>query len=295
MKKILCSMIVFVCIFILNGCSFINDSAWKADESDMTKYTSGFCFVDLLEEDSYYQNGKKMAGVLNDLKNNKDKFYKVRLNEKVFGQDYYSQTLEEWNYTWYYGDLKGGKPNGFGILLREIDPDMEIRYIGEFDKGKIKGYGVFIDDSGIIEYEGNIKKYENDSSDSIKKENGRAVIPYTYSDILYAEDIYNDDVSQFDLSEDGIWALRITPQYIGNIKKNKLSGKGTEYFVNGKVKYEGEFKKSSYHGKGTLYYENGQIKYKGEFKYGSYHGKGTLYNENGEVEYKGKFKGGDAA
>lgn len=295
MKKVLLNMIVFVCMFMLIGCSLINGSAGWADESDMTKYTNGFCFVNLLEEDSYYRNGKKIVAVLDDLKNNKDKFYKVRLNEKIFGSDYYSQTLEDWDYTWYFGDLKGGKPNGYGILFSEIDPDMEIEYIGEFDKGKIKGYGIFIDISGAIKYEGNIKKYVRGSEDSIKKANGKAVIPYTYSDILNTENMYEEELPQYDLSEDGIWVMRITPQYIGNIKKNELNGKGTEYFLNGNIKYEGKFKNSYYHGKGTLYYENGQVKYKGEFKNGSFHGKGTLYNEDGDVEYKGKFKNGDAA
>ena len=67
------------------------------------------------------------------------------------------------------------------------------------------------------------------------------------------------------------------------------SGKGIEYYENGKIKYKGDFNNGNYHGKGIEYYENGIINYDGDFNNNNYQGKGRLYCENGKIAYFGDF------
>lgn len=51
-EKIFLKVVIVLCMFILSGCS--ND---RAGEIDMAKFTDGYCWISLLDENSYYRNG----------------------------------------------------------------------------------------------------------------------------------------------------------------------------------------------------------------------------------------------
>ena len=68
----------------------------------------------------------------------------------------------------------------------------------------------------------------------------------------------------------------------------KKSGKSTDYYEDGSIKYEGEFLDDEYNGKGKLYYSNGEY-YEGQFKNGKKDGIGCEFYKNGKKKYDGKF------
>ena len=78
-------------------------------------------------------------------------------------------------------------------------------------------------------------------------------------------------------------------KYIGDIKRNKLEGKGIFYYKNGNIGYEGDFVNNKFEGKGILYNKKGNIGYKGDFVNNKFEGKGMLYDDNGNIIYKGDF------
>ena len=78
-------------------------------------------------------------------------------------------------------------------------------------------------------------------------------------------------------------------KYIGNIKRNKLEGRGIFYYKNGDIAYEGDFVNNKFEGKGILFNKKGNIGYKGDFVNNKFEGKGILYDDNGNILYEGNF------
>jgi len=84
-------------------------------------------------------------------------------------------------------------------------------------------------------------------------------------------------------------------KYAGEWHMGKRSGKGKEYYKDGKIKYEGNFVNGVYSGQGKYYFKNGE-KYSGSFVNGIMHGqKSTFSLRNGDrviVDYiQGKKEG----
>lgn len=270
MRKRICVLIM--CALLLIGCA-----GNQGNNTNLSGFENGYQVIDLLDEDAYYKNGKKMAqavaNVIENLKNDGEDICIVEFHQAIISDDYYEQTLNNTGYS-YCGPLKNGKPDGYGVLYNYYDEVIE--YIGNFEKGAINGYGMKLN-GAFIEYEGEFSNGE--------MANGDVIVPY--------EPEYYRTEYEVPEDENKFPAIRMCPEYIGEMKKEEYSGKGTLYFPDGTVEYEGEFKNGSYNGDGILYYENGQIQYKGEFSRGKYDGKGTLYDETGNVVFEGKFKKGD--
>lgn len=278
LKKLILG-ILFSMMLLMTGCS---DSEEKTLTEEAGTYTNGCKVVNLLDENAYNKNGKKLAGILQDsLDNEEEKVYYVELEEGLFSSGY-KQTLEE-NELIYYGDLKDGKPDGYGVLYNDFLPI----YIGEFKEGNYEGYGVTLgyDYAGsiYIVHEGEFKKGE--------RAKGKGILLY---DFEYLDSILEIDEELLQ-SEDELAVFRTIPEYIGDMTEDYPDGEGTFYYIDGTVQYTGEVKNGKYHGKGKEYYPDGTLRYEGEFSRGSYHGKGTLYDENGNEIYKGQFKNGDCA
>lgn len=268
----------------------------KGKSFDASDFTRGFQVVDMLDEDAYQQDGKKMVETLSEFfenLDNTDNACMVERKKKLFGDAYYKKTVdsEDADYI-YFGKLKDEKPDGWGVLL---DKDGTPFYVGDFKKGKIKGYGMVLAGSAdyilAVAYEGEISTIEADGD--VVPADGNAVIPYDYVSITNAYQYEMGSSGEEIRSGEGAWVLKCTPKYIGGVKDGKYSGDGTLYDVYGNVVYEGEFKKGQYSGKGTLYYEDGSMQYTGKFKNGMFNGKGVLYERDGSVRHDGEFKNGD--
>ena len=239
----------------------------------------------------------------------------------------FKQTVDITEYK-YFGDLKGGKPDGKGVIVQYYEDYLFIPVqAGYFKNGKLDGYGMQINKDGIWR-EGEYKKgllsgkgigYNNWEISSVNLEH-ESDIRDNYWEALQKkiEQKISQNSSLVDIINKGggfVFAdfPVISPNVSeeGEYKRNQLDGDVKLYYSNyskttnsafkqinskspyGPLKYEGEAFDDRMHGKGTLFNENGTICYKGEFKYGKYHGKGTLYNDDGSVKYKGKFKNGD--
>lgn len=243
-----------------------------------------------------YKDTSKGEEIITLIKNSQEaeekEFSYVLEKKKWFSNKIiYELTVKEETDYIYYGKMKNGKPDGYGVLYYDRFPV----YIGEFRKGMKEGYGIDIenanlDDGYFISYEGEFKnglrngkgvQYSANSDDNVLDSYYHAVNMYEREILKYYDFRYN--LPLFD--------NRIV--YKGQFKEGEYNGEGTLYYGSGQIMYEGDFDNGKCEGDGVEYYGNGQIKYKGEFKNGAYDGKGTLYLENGDIEYKGKFKNGD--
>lgn len=221
----------------------------------------------------------------------------------------YTETLETSDYI-YWGELnKDNKPDGIGILYEcyyyldydYSNPDLLIKYIGEFKDGYYSGYGIefeipdwdkdyyYIDETEETLYLFNQPIYEGYFEEGIKTGTGVEIIS-TLGEINDEDgDIYIDYENAIIDPNAAEYSL-----FIGEYRKGSLEGDVLVYY-NGSLLYEGEYNNDNMDGEGTLYFTEpkGVVKYEGEFSGGAYHGKGILYDENGEVVHKGKFASGD--
>ena len=82
-------------------------------------------------------------------------------------------------------------------------------------------------------------------------------------------------------------------KYEGQMKNNKLEGKGKYYYNNGSI-YEGEWKNDKKEGKGIFIFPNGD-RYEGDFKDDNFDGKGVFLINVSSMKpdkYEGEFKNG---
>lgn len=288
LKRILLITVAMAVIFAIGGCGKSNRYEFKEKDKFIKlreDYTSKYkrCY---LEEEKHILRGTKLK-----------------------------LTLEKSKYM-YYGELKDNKPNGEGVLLKNIDKDdiYAIRYVGQFKDGTYNGFGLHYDNLELIEneYLSNIGieylSYEGEFKNGRHSGRGKLYLPKintdNYEEVFnnyidkngkvienFKDELYKKLDSEVCISNMPLFPSRFSGY--GEFKNNKLNGNGTEYYQNGNVKYTGEFRNDEYSGYGKLYYENGNIEYEGKFKNSKYAGKGTLYNEDGSVKYKGKWLNGD--
>lgn len=253
----------------------------------------------------------------------------------IYGGDagQWIQTMEE-STTIYIGALKDGKPEGKGIIFdRYYNRGHQYwipKYVGEFSKGKLNGYGIEIsnmtanregEEEGIlinfICREGEFTKgrlngkvmfqSKNDAygtwTDNVSShyEGIKRYIDMSNPEIIEDErtsSIITNMLEKLEQREqdDTILVADFYPYtlpiyYIGEAKKNYCSGMGSFYY-NRNLVYTGGFKEGMFDKNGILYNESSQKIYEGEFSKGEYNGQGTLYNADGSVKYSGKWKNG---
>lgn len=207
----------------------------------------------------------------------------------------------------YYGKIKKGHPDGYGVILKEHYGYYIVDQMGKFKNGGLNGYGYqfklgavcFInsegEDSLFLSYEGEFKNGVYNGSG----------ISYVYSNTLDSQIL---EYEKYLRLVDGntyktVSGKEIMLQFLvsvskkmyeGKYKKGLRNGKGISYGYSGLVEYKGNYKNGKKNGRGKEYYEGTTtLKYEGSYKNDLYHGKGKLYMENGDLKYKGKFKKGN--
>ena len=236
-----------------------------------------------------YLFGNKWNGKGYFIYNNKQ-IYLIK-NGKCFFQEYFTN-----------GDLKfecefiNGEKNGKG---KEYYFDNQLKFEGEYLCGKKHGIGTKFNDSGEVIFKGeylyDLKKkgreyingrleYEGDYFLD-KKWNGKG---YDIDgNIIYEIINGNGEVKEYD-NYNGILIFE------GRYLNGKRSGKGKEYFCNGKIKYEGEYLNGKKHGNGLEYEKlNGRLLYAGEYENEKKNGAGVEYYYNKKVKYEGNYLNGE--
>jgi len=234
--------------------------------------------------------------------------------DNIFGAEQYKITERYDGYV-YCGQLKDGRPDGYGILCAAAETSdwlitydnhaFSYRYIGQFSDGRFDGFGVLFTESEngcaylsrLCPYDeatgentayfltwANYPEYFGEFSDGYKSGLGNS---FHLSDAYIGT--FENALSQIDLDN---------PDYsitVGKYKKDVLNGKNKQY-IKGYLYYDGESKNDLFDGYGVLYYLGTNIpSYKGEFKDDMRHGTGTSYSETGEIIYQGKWKYDDYA
>jgi len=163
----------------------------------------------------------------------------------------------------YTGDIRNGKPDGFGILIW-FDG---IKYVGNFKDGKEHGQGTWTSPNGI--------KYEGEYKDG--ERNGQGT--YTWKDGKKYEGEYKDGLK----NGQGIFTYLYGEKYVGEVKYGKENGQGTYFYPDGR-KYVGEFKNGKRNGQGTFTQLDGK-KEVGGWKNGKLWNL-TVYDKNGKILHK---------
>lgn len=233
--------------------------------------------------------------------------------QKPFFQDGYYSLSHEYTDKIYIGDLKDNRPHGWGMIFETINGDaiydssdqVIIAYAGEFDDGKMDGYGAEFSPAHKIE----IAFQEAADTGCVAEENANILAYYLLNHVYYEGCFENNEWSgkgnQFRFLVDNNTVYLFNDPINGYIFANAYPNITTGIFEDSEAKenlkvykdnwlqYEGEMKNDYYHGEGTSYYRNGQIQYTGEWKKDEYHGKGSYYDEQGNLIYKGEWKNGD--
>lgn len=236
---------LFGVVFLLVGCG----SSSRSMEMDMSELTNGYKIVDLCDEDAYLKHGDKLAPVVAAAMDPENEVKIIQKALKLIGTTSYEITeeLSGSNKWYYYGDVKKGKPDGYGVIMYE--PHGSIAYVGQFEKGVAKGYGLFLDASKVIQFEGYIDEVDlayisgsmyGNKPATYSKADGEAIIPFSYYEMSVK--VWNYENNPI-LSDKASEVLRLAPEYIGEIKNGQYSGKGILYNPDGTVTYEGKFEK----------------------------------------------------
>ena len=157
--------------------------------------------------------------------------------------------------TVWVGELKGGIPNGEGIIYS--------------NGGKVL-------ESGILNGTSLISSYKIDPSRYPYEILGGAYVQSNLPACLSSGYFHNCF---------GTHTFNNGNKYIGEYRDDKHNGQGTLSFANG-TRYVGEFKDDKYNGQGTYTFASGH-KYVGEFKDGKQNGQGTFNNPNGDKNVGG--------
>lgn len=236
--------------------------------------------------------------------------------DHVFGENQYKITRDRSNYL-YCGELKDNLASGYGILYcaSEIEYGVleyenryfNIAYIGQFEKGRLEGYGLqfnvpqgailssfqqichdsessqefadaYQDWVNFVTYEGMFKDGRCDGSGNMYELN-------LALNVSFAPMISLPDVEK--VAFDSVTA--------GNFKGKKPNGECRVY-LRTYLWYEGEMKDGKLDGYGREYHRDSDVvEYEGYYKNDMRHGEGTSYDAEGNVEYSGKWKYGDYA
>lgn len=257
----------------------------EISESEWDEYVNGIKIVNLLDASSYEQDGDNMVNALEKVINAEPNDYQMlKQNTKFFSKETsFEETFSNSEKDFYYiGDMKDGKPHGWGVILSDIGDYMQIHYVGNFKKGTVEDcYGMTM----------NIEYY-NGGAEALVAIGYEGIMSYlTFEDLIAYpadgervrtyrfEDVKDNTVSYESMGVDQFNVVKCVPKYVGEMKDGEYDGEGILYYSNGTIKYEGEFKNGVYSGKGKLYSESGELVKEGKFKNGELK-EGEYYREN---------------
>lgn len=192
----------------------------------------------------------------------------------------------------YYGELKSGKPDGYGKAVYKNGN----QYEGYYVNGKRQGYGVYTFADG--------ERYEGEWFQD--KQHGKGT--YYFKNNNRYEGMWDHDYQQ----GEGTMFYFNGDKYVGEWLKDQRSGEGSYFFASGPYyrghwtndtrngkglfdwgdgsSYDGEWKSNTRSGFGTMKFANGDI-YTGQWANDNYNGKGKLTKESGEI-MEGIFRDG---
>lgn len=279
MKKIWLKILGSLMILVLAGCGGESN---KISESQKSEYKEGMKLVDLMDEESYAENGRKMANAVETALNaSENELHMMEAKPKLFKNGVIFQetfTTSKRN-CYYVGELKDGKPDGFGVLLNE---GLKIEYVGKFTKGEVKNsYGISIDyyDYNVeIAYDG-VVEYLNKELYACPADGKREIL-WGVDDVQRE---YGNSGSVIDANVSQAIVVKCLPKYIGEIKNGEYNGEGCRYYANGILAYEGEFKGGVFSGKGKEYSRMGNLIKEGTFKKGELE-EGTYDKEQESID-----------
>ena len=199
------------------------------------------------------------------------------------------------NSLFFEGEYLDGQKYGKG---KEYNENGSLIFEGEYFKGKKEGYGreYFSEDGSFFE-----GKYYNNKKRSGSKYNNNGNLIYKLNNNINGVGIEYDDNGNF-LS------------FEGKYNNGKRSGRGKEYYKNGKIKFKGEYlngirwKGKGYDTRNNVVYDikNGRglikeynkynsIIFEGEYNNGEKNGKGKEYYYDGKLsvlKYEGEYLNG---
>ena len=314
MKKGVIVLISLLSIMFLFGCG-----GSDYDDADKSKVSKGVAEDSYLYEKIHYFHDyamkydmvlpefKEYVDVANTLtfsnfEANEDGYVYVNEDASFSEAKSYTATLDDYGDYSYWGELNNDmQPDGIGILFESygdyMDPDLLVKYMGEFEDGCFSGYGVEFEIPDLYNdypievtqemFDENLMHFNKPIYEGYFEEGRRSGEGVEILSNYGGVHIETGEVL-LDPSKAGFSA------YIGEYKKGDIDGQCLIYEY-GRLIYEGEFKNGDKNGEGIEYFSDpsGVVKYEGEFSGGLYHGKGVLYDENGDVVYKGKFASGD--
>ncbi|MCU7549849.1 protein kinase [Chitinophagaceae bacterium LB-8] len=228
----------------------------------------------------------------------------------------YDHAGDEYNY---YGEVKNGKPHGYGIAKYTKGDVYEgyykngkmsgegtytwengSQYIGQRKNDKRDGYGTFIYEDGS-KYAGEWKNGVQSGEGKIYDSDGNLLYEGRFENGKMVDDLVDeDDDKDLTTSRNGYYVVQYEDGlYEGNFTDGQMDGQGTFTWSNGD-KYTGTWKEGLMHGYGTYSAaEDRQIKncpdcsvYKGYYVDGQKSGFGRCYDKNGHLLYEGQFKDG---
>ena len=168
----------------------------------------------------------------------------------------------------YKGEIKNGKPNGFGVLSY---PYGEKSVVGKWKKGN----------------EWNTKHTKNDGTIIGTFDEGEWFLSWGNLYLGYRNGVFGwyEEKWEGEDNEDN----KDIVKYEGEITNGVQHGQGTELYPDGS-KYIGEYDDGKKNGHGTYTYPTGS-KYVGDWKYGERNGQGTYTEPNGR-KYVGEWMDG---
>ena len=196
------------------------------------------------------------------------------------------------------GEVKDGKPFGYGTLYEVSDDAESIRmglWDGLFQKAgaafetypdgaEFSGYIVDNSPSGYCEYiYASGKRYEGNNVNFKREGQGKTTWP---NGDYYVGNYENDQANGY-----GEYYFVEGDCYKGNHLNGEPHGYGEYYFADGDC-YKGNHLNGEANGYGEYYFANGNY-YKGDYVNGVRHGKGVLYDAANNITYEGEFINGN--
>ena len=237
-------------------------------------------------------------------------------SDHVFGENQYKITRDRSNYL-YCGELKDNLASGYGILycvseigygvLEYENRYFNIAYIGQFEKGRLEGYGLqFSVPQGDILSSFQQICHDSESSQEFADAYQNWVNFVTYEGMfkggrcdgsgnMYEIDLACNVSFAPMISLPDVEKVEFDSVTAGNFKGKKPNGECRVY-IGTYLWYEGEMKDGKLDGYGREYHSHSDVvEYEGYYKDDMRHGEGTSYDTEGAVEYSGKWKYDDYA
>ncbi len=217
--------------------------------------------------------------------------------------------LLKWNNGLYDGELKDGKPHGFGTW--ESDDES---YKGLWWQGRKQGYGVYIYSDGS-KYAGEWLAGQRSGQGEWQGADGEKYIGDFKDDLRHGEgkweessgELYTGTWQEGLIQGTGIYTWPDGTVYEGDFVKGKKEGQGTITWPGGISftgqwesdqaiteydggSYKGNLKNGVPHGRGTITWDNGE-RYRGNWINGEKQGRGSYRYANGD-QYNGEYSGG---